>query len=211
MKDDEPTTLLFGHDGPFEHALARELSAELCPVATPWKDVELDTWGREQRGAPAVERIVVAPAAAAAPSATALVDLDASAWHARAEQPFLIWSVLLGAAARRVAKGGAIVAVVEAPAPLDAAGFAPELGLARAVHAWVRSIASAEGKRGVRANTVVTPARLPSADVKGPAPPLPSFPGRVEHEVAGAVRSLLADDARGITGTRLVADGGRAW
>jgi hypothetical protein len=38
---------------------------------------------------------------------------------------------------------------------------------------------------------------------------LPSFPGRVDREVAGAVRLLLSPDAVGITGSTLAATGGR--
>jgi enoyl-[acyl-carrier-protein] reductase (NADH) len=100
--------------------------------------------------------------------------------------------------------------VIEAPAALDAAGFAPEVGLASALRALARSLAASEGARGVRINTVTTPVRLGVVPV-APAPPLASFPGQVEREVAGAVRLLLSADAAGLTGATFAADSGRTW
>jgi hypothetical protein len=38
---------------------------------------------------------------------------------------------------------------------------------------------------------------------------LSTFPGRIDVEVAGAVRLLLSDDAVGVTGTSLPATSGR--
>jgi NAD(P)-dependent dehydrogenase (short-subunit alcohol dehydrogenase family) len=103
------------------------------------------------------------------------------------------------------------VAVVERPAALDCAGFAPEASVAEAACALVRSLARSEGARGVRANAVASAARLAPARVVEPAPPLARFPGEIAREVAGAVRLLLAADASGVTGQVLAADCGRSW
>ena len=67
------------------------------------------------------------------------------------------------------------------------------------------------GARGVRANVVGTEIATAPELLLGLAPPLPSFPGTVDQQVAGAVRLLLSPDASGITGTLVRADSGRAW
>jgi NAD(P)-dependent dehydrogenase (short-subunit alcohol dehydrogenase family) len=74
----------------------------------------------------------------------------------------------------------------------------------------VRSLAAIEGARGVRVNAVMTEVHTAPATPLGAAPALATFPGRIEVEVAGAVRLLLSTDAAGITGTALAADCGRA-
>jgi NAD(P)-dependent dehydrogenase (short-subunit alcohol dehydrogenase family) len=73
----------------------------------------------------------------------------------------------------------------------------------------VRSLAAAEGGRGVRVNAVLSARPVASPALTGSAP-LTTFPGRVDVEIAGAVRMLLSDDSAGITGTALVATGSRA-
>ena len=114
-------------------------------------------------------------------------------------------------AARRVADGGAIVAVAERPSPLDCAGWAPESGIADAVEAFVRSLARSEGGRGVRVNAVTTPARFVTGPVVAPAPPLPSFPGSIDADLAAAATMLLGPGVVGVTGAVVHADAGRSW
>jgi hypothetical protein len=202
--------LILGTDVASVRALAAALGGRLESVPAAGGDAALEAWRQRSASAARCERIVVALWSETPPRATSLVELDAEAWETRAEAPLLAWSVALAAAASRCADGGAVVGVVEAPAALDAAGFAPEVGLAVAVRALARSLAASEGARGVRVNTVTTPARLGLAPVV-PAPPLASFPGTVEREVAGAVRLLLSAEAAGLTGSTLAADSGRAW
>ena len=191
-------------------ALAAALGARLEIVPAAAGDGALEEWRRRSASAARCDRIVVALWSEIPPRAEPLTQLDAAAWETRAEAPLLAWSVALGAAASRCADGGAVVGVIEAPAALDAAGFAPEVGLALAVRALARSLAASEGARGVRVNIVTTQARLGVVPV-APAPPLASFPGKVEREVAGAVRLLLSADAAGLTGCTLAADSGRSW
>jgi NAD(P)-dependent dehydrogenase (short-subunit alcohol dehydrogenase family) len=179
-------------------SLAAALGTEVTPLPSP-----------EEEAPAAAVVVAVWSEAVAEPAGLATLGLDE--WMARAEEPLARWFTALGVAARRCADGGAIVAVVEKPAPLDCAGWAAEAGVADAVEAMVRSLARSEGGRGVRVNAVTTPTRLVPATVVDPAPSLASFPGTVADEVAGAVRLLLSADAGGVTGTVVNADCGRSW
>jgi hypothetical protein len=201
------TPLLIASDAPETRALAAALGAAWC--AAPLAASALEAWRAEQGAHAAQASVVVALPAAAA--GAPLDETDAGAWLARAEDPIARWVFALGVAAARCADGGAIVAVVDRPAPLDCAGFAPEAAVADAACALARSLARAEGGRGVRVNAVVTSARLAPERPVDPAPALASFPGAYEREVAGAVRLLLAGEAAGVTGQVLAADCGRTW
>ena len=79
-------------------------------------------------------------------------------WVARAELALARWVTAFGVAKLRCADGGVVVAVVDRPAPLDSAGWAPESGIADAVEALTRSLARSEGPRRVRVDAVTTPA-----------------------------------------------------
>jgi len=175
----------------------------------PWAD-ELERWREAAGTGAAVDTVVVAAWVRSPARPLPLDTLGLDAWVARGELPLARWFAALGAAVRRCADGGTVVAVVERPAPLDCAGWAPETGVADAVEAMVRSLARSEGGRGVRVNAVTTPTRLVDGPVVEPPPPLSSFPGTVEVEVAGAVRMLLGADAAGVTGTVLDAGCGRS-
>jgi NAD(P)-dependent dehydrogenase (short-subunit alcohol dehydrogenase family) len=210
--------LVLGRDGGLAHRLAEALGGELRLLPRAADDASWARWRAELAAGPRYRQIVVAMGSEPPAPPRGLAELEPDVWQQRAEEPFLAWCVALGAAAVCCADAGAIVAVAETPAPLDAAGFAAESGLADAVSALIRSIAQSEGGRGVRANAVTTPARLgPGApddgrgDPAAPAPPLARFPGRLVPEVVGAVRLLLGDEACGITGRTLPADCGRSW
>lgn len=201
--------LVIGDDSPAVRALAAALGGR--PLALPADAGELEAWrARESSGARA-GRTVVCPLADAPAAPAALITLEPRAWLARAEDPLARWVFALGVASARCADGGAIVAVVERPAPLDCAGRAPESAVAEAACALVRSLARSEGPRGVRVNAVLTSARMAPERPVAPAPALARFPGSLEREVAGAVRILLAEDAAGVTGQLLAADCGRTW
>lgn len=199
------------------HGLGADLlelpaAPEVGPDAAAWPwSAPLDVW-RAEAGAVAPHRqVVVAVWDETVPPAAALADLDESGWFARHEMPFARWFAAMGVAARCCDDGGAIVAVIERPSPLDGAGRAAETGLGDAVESMVRSIARAEGHRDVRVNAVTTPTRLRPAQVVDPTPSLARYPGTVDADVLGAVRLLLADDAVGLTGSVLDADDGRSW
>jgi NAD(P)-dependent dehydrogenase (short-subunit alcohol dehydrogenase family) len=210
------STLLIGTDVPEVRLLAEALEAEF--VAIPpigggdvgWPAAALDAWRDDVAAGPSAERIAVA-AWSATHEAGPLVDADAAEFAVRCELPFATWFAALGAAVQRAVDGGSVLAIVERPPPLDCAGWAPESGVADAVEAFVRSLARSEGPRDLRVNAVTTPARLIQGAVPAPPPPLASFPGTVEREVAAAAQMLLGGGVLGVTGTVVHADGGRSW
>src|SRR5262249_37930464 len=136
------------------------------------------------------------------------VELDDAGWCLAAEWETALWFAALQAATAACADGGAIVVVVERPVSLDAEGRAPLVAVAEGVITFARSLALGEGGR---TNTVSTEVATAPARLFGSPPPLASFPGRAEVEVAGAVRMLLSADAAGLSGSVVRADCGRAW
>jgi NAD(P)-dependent dehydrogenase (short-subunit alcohol dehydrogenase family) len=210
------STLLIGSDNKDTRDFATTLDAELLALpavsdheAWGWA-AELEAWREGESGGPTADRIVVAVWSDQLVAGPA-IGLDAHGWEARAEQPLARWAVALGCAVARCADGGSIVTVIDGPTALECSGWAPETAVAEGVRALSRSLALSEGARRVRVNTVSTPARFPFGELVHPAPPLSTFPGRLDHEVAGAVRMLLSPDAVGVTGGIIHADAGRAW
>lgn len=179
--------------------LARALATEptvTCPEAPAlaswswdWAD-ELTAWRTEVETLPTSDRVVVCTWLDAVPPVP-LVDLTPTEWRRSVEWPTALWFSTLVAAAGQCVDGGAMVVVVDRPATLDAIGHSAAVTVAEGVTNLVRSLAAAEGERGVRVNAVVSALRT-------------------EVEVAGAVRMLLSDDAAGITGTAVPASGRRA-
>jgi NAD(P)-dependent dehydrogenase (short-subunit alcohol dehydrogenase family) len=173
-----------------------------------WRDT-IDAWRGGIVDGPPEDAVVVCTWPASV-SATAVLELEPRAWLEQVEWPLALWFHALAAAAARCADGGSIVAVVELPAAIDAVGHAAVVTVAEGVLTLVRSLAAREGGRAVRVNAVTTELFTAPAVLPGPPAPLAGFPGRVDVEVAGAVRLLLADDAVGLTGTTLRAAAGRA-
>lgn len=217
------TVLLVGSSIPEVDALRRGLDADLErvpslaepgegrePFEWPWTD-ELDKWRDTAGAGPLFDEVVVAAWPDTVGEPRPLASMPVDAWVTRGETTFARWFAAMGVAVRRCADGGAIVAAIERPPPLDCNGWAPESGTADAVESMVRSLARAEGHRGVRVNAVTTPVRLHRPPVVDPAPPLATFPGSLETEVLGAVSMLLGPGASGVTGTALHADCGRSW
>jgi NAD(P)-dependent dehydrogenase (short-subunit alcohol dehydrogenase family) len=201
--------LVLGDDSGPVRALAAALQG--TPLAVPQRAAELEAWRARECAGARCERIAVALLAESAAHRGAVVSLDPAAWPARTDEAIARWAFALGVAAARCVDGGAIVALIERPAPLDCAGYAAESAVADAACALVRSLARSEGPRGVRVNAVATSARVAPAHPVAPPPALESFPGALDREVAGAVRLLLSGDASGITGQVLAADCGRTW
>ncbi|MHB1138873.1 MAG: SDR family oxidoreductase [Microthrixaceae bacterium] len=210
--------LLIGTDEPEVRVLAAALapaSSEWCPElpdasSAELVDARLEEWRDGVGDGPPVASVVVAAWSPSRP-ASPFDQLSDGDWATRLEQALACWFASLGAAVRRCADGGRVVAVVERPSPLDAAGRAVEAGVAEAVEALVRSLARSQGGREVRVNAVSTPIRVVPATVVAPAPPLPSFPGTVETELAQAVQMFTGPGVDGVTGTMLHVDGGRSW
>ena len=115
----------------------------------------------------------------------------------------------MAAAAGRCTDGGAVVVVVDRPATLDAPGHAAAVTVAEGIANLVRSLAAREGGRAVRVNAVLSARHTSTGGLLGSPPPLATFPGRIDVEVAGAVRLLLSDDAAGMTGSAISPTGGR--
>lgn len=190
-----------GTASPDAACLARALdpgSTMTCPEppaaeswSWDWADL-LTAWRAEIEGLGPAGRVVVCTWPNGVPAAP-LVDLAPVQWRQHVEWPTALWFSTLVAAAGRCAEGGSLVAVVDRPPAVDAIGHGAAVTVADGVTNVVRSLAAAEGERGVRVNAVIA-----------------SLPGPVEIEVAGAVRMLLSDDAVGITGTAVSATGGRA-
>jgi hypothetical protein len=202
--------LLIGTPTAEVRALASALDADLLavPLLEQADDAAIEAFRVSQSDERDRTRVVVAVWPAAAAPAP-LLTCDGDHWERRGEVPLIAWNVSMGVASRRVADGGAVVAVVEEPAPIDAAGWTPECGVAESAVVLARSLAQSEGARGVRANAVTTPLRLGGGKL-APPPALPDrFPGTLEREVAGAVRMLLGEDAAGVTAGVVHADGGR--
>lgn len=209
MPDTGTETLLFASESDDTRRLADALGADLATLPALDRPEDFEAWRADAVAGPPAARVVVA-VWPTPPSPASLVETDADAWRARFELPYLLWNVALGAAGRRVAEGGVVVALCRMPAALDAAGLVPETAIADGVLALARSVGAAEGIRGVRAHLVTTPIGLVERPTCLPMPALPdAFPGRIEDEVAGTIRLLLSDEARGLTGRWLAADGGR--
>lgn len=167
-------------------------------------------WGESLRSGPPADSVVVCTWDELS-MAEPLVEQGAEAWVRHTEAPLALWFTAIVAAAERCRDGGSVVVVVELPGALDVEGRADLVAVGEGVTALARSAALVQGERGVRVNVVATELVTAPATLPGMAPALPTFPGRVALEVAGAVRMLTSSDAAGVTGTVVRADCGRDW
>jgi hypothetical protein len=87
-----------------------------------------------------------------------LLSIDDIAWRTRFELPYLLWNFALGAAAQHCADGGSIVALVQAPAALDASAWVPEFAIACGELDWSVWIAARRAEEGKRVAAEVTTA-----------------------------------------------------
>jgi len=201
--------LLFATESDTMVRLAQAIGAEFLPLPSARDPDVFESWRASASQGTARERIVVAPWLDAVARAE-LMCIDATHWRQRFELPYLLWNFALGAASRRCADGGAIIAVTQTPPALDAAGWTPECAIADGVLALVRSVAAAEAARGVRANLVTTSFGLVEDERDAPTLPLVDFTGTLEGQVVGVIRTLLSPDAVGLNGRVLSTDGGRS-
>ena len=87
------------------------------------------------------------------------------------------------------------MAVIELPSAIDAFGHGAVVTVAEGLLTLVRSLAAREGGRQVRVERGDDRLFTAPAVLAGSPPPLASFPGRVDVEVAGAVQMLGSPDA----------------
>ena len=182
------------------------------PAAATWDwDWEglLTTWRSEVAALSAADAVVVCTWPELGPVAP-MLELSPVRWRREVEWPTALWFTTLAVATGRCRDGGAVVVVVDRPASLDAPGHGAVATVGDGVVNLVRSFAATEGGRGVRVNAVLSARPIDAHDLTGSPPSLMAFPGRVDVEIAGAVRMLLSDDSAGLTGTALAATGGRA-
>jgi NAD(P)-dependent dehydrogenase (short-subunit alcohol dehydrogenase family) len=210
--------LFVGLDIPATRQLADALGAQLIappplPRSPSWQwtfSDAVEQFGETLAAGPEVQYVVICTWAERYDE-RAVIDLSGEQWLHDVERPLALWFRVLTTVAERCARDGAIVVVVERPAPIDSSGHGGTVAIAEGIVALTRSVALIHGARGVRANVVGTEIATAPELLLGLAPPLPSFPGTIDQQVAGAVRLLLSPDASGITGTLVRADSGRAW
>lgn len=173
-------------------AVAAGLGAELDEVPALAFDAEwseglrVEEWRAAAMFGPEVGSVVVAiwpDGLTRAP----VVDVWPGTWLASMETQFALWFAALAAGAERCADGGQVVAVVDRPDPMDAAGWSVVSAVADAVENMTRSFAQIHETRGVRVNLVTTSARL-EGEIAGGL-----------DDVIGAVAMLLASEAGGVT------------
>lgn len=203
-----PLTILKDNLGPCDLVSFPQLKVEDGQWGWSWQD-ELAQWEQTASAGDTHSRVVVCCWDPDVGSARSFVDVGAGEWIAEVEQRMTLWFLAVRAAARRCADGGSLVVVVERPSALDSIGWAPLVAAAEGVISVTRSVAAAQGKRGLRANAVTTELWTAPDEMLGMAPPLGVFPGRIDHEVVGAIRYLLSDDACGVTASVTTPDGGR--
>jgi NAD(P)-dependent dehydrogenase (short-subunit alcohol dehydrogenase family) len=191
---------------------------DFCPLPEPdsfdaswsWNwGMELESWlNSNAQGEKYSGVVVVCWGGADAPQA--FIDISAADWLGQVERRIAVWFSAVKLGAQRCADNGSVVVVVERPAALDVVDYSSVVATGDGMISMMRCVAAAEGERGVRANAVTTELWTVPEHLLGPKPDLPSFPGSIDREVAGAVRFLLGPDAIGVTGSVLSPDGGRA-
>jgi NAD(P)-dependent dehydrogenase (short-subunit alcohol dehydrogenase family) len=209
-------TILIGSDIPEVVELGDLLGADLIRLPTLPLDPDwswapaLEEWREAAAASPQVDHVVVA-AWGGVNREPSFADLDEARWLVDGEQRLAIWAAAFGAAVRRCADGGAVVAVIDRPHVLDSASHTMLLMVADGVENLVRSMARAEGSRGVRINALTSSSRLtPLSDMLAPAP-LPGHPGTIRQHVAPLVSQLLLPDTAGLSGRVIDVDFGRSW
>lgn len=170
----------------------------------------IEGWAAELAAGDPLDRIVLATWLEH-PPADSFADLSEAAWLTSVEYELALWARTIVAVAGRAAPGASIAVIVDRPSPLDAVGHVPALAVAEGLRILARSAALVHGERMVRINTIAASLDTSARHLVGMAPALPTFPGRIAIEIAGAVRALWRNDTIGVTGTVLTVDGGRSW
>jgi hypothetical protein len=170
--------------------MAKEIGAELSLLPgvafdSSWSTAhELDTWRSAAMERPKVSEVVVAVWQEQVVNLP-VIDTDLDAWLAGLETPFASWYVALTVGAALCDDGGRLVAVVDKPGAMAAAGWGSTAALADAVEITARSLAELHRPRGVRLSQVISEARLVD-DIGYSA-------AGAQGQLMDAVKVLLAD------------------
>ena len=141
-------------------------------------------------GLPEVDAVVHADLVPASAESLPLVDLDGDGWEAAAEAPVRrAMAALQAAHATFQGRGGRVVVVTPTVGLVGAAGSVALATAVESVRGMAKGAARQWGPAGITVNFVA-----PALDRAG--------------EAVAAVALLLGDDAAGVTGTTIGADGG---
>lgn len=148
---------------------------------------------------------------------TALVDLDEPGWDRTCEAIIRSTLLVFQSAHHSLVDGGSLVVVIPSIALTGAAGLAAWSAAAEAQRIMAKVAARRWGARGITVNVVTVPPALlcddPDAalgDVgRTKASPALGVDASTPAAVADLVCLLTGPDARSLTGSTLVADGGR--
>jgi hypothetical protein len=147
---------------------------------------ELEAWRSAALDRPKVSEVVVAVWQEQLVNLP-VTDTDLDDWLAGLETPFARWYVALTVGAALCDDGGRLVAVVDRPGAMAAAGWGSPAAIADAVEITARSLAELHRPRRVQLNQVITEARL--VDEAGYS----DAGARAQAQLADAVRALLEE------------------
>jgi NAD(P)-dependent dehydrogenase (short-subunit alcohol dehydrogenase family) len=144
----------------------------------------------------------------------ALAELTGADWRRLLDVNILGAAFFTGEALRHMADGGAIVNVASIHARQTSPLVAPYAAAKAALESLTRSTAIEGRSRNIRANAVLpgavdTPMLWSNPNLKSGAEVLAPDDIGKPHDIAAAALFLASDDAGFITGSSLLADGGR--
>jgi hypothetical protein len=145
--------------------MATELDAELTllPGTTfdsTWSTAsEVEAWRSAVLDGPKMSEVVVAVWQEQVVNLPVL-DTDLDDWLSGLETPFARWYVAMTVGAALCDDGGRLVAVINRPSAMAAAGWGSPAAIADAVEITARSLAELHRPRGVQLNQVITEDRL---------------------------------------------------
>lgn len=221
---ERPMAVVVGTSSPVARAVRDALSSrdyEVAVIGGP--GVVLDTpeavdaeFATATAGRP-VEVVVHVDVPEAAWRPMALVDLDGPAWDRTCEGIIRSTLLVFQAAHRSLSEGGSLVVVIPSIALTGAAGLAAWSAAAEAQRIMAKVAARRWGARGITVNVVSVPPALlcdePDAALdnvgRTKAAPALGVDASTPAAVADLVCLLTMPDARTLTGSTLVADGGR--
>lgn len=163
-----------------------------------------------------VDLVVLADVPAVAARRTPLLEMDDRGWDTVCESIVRRTLLVLQAAKRRMGSGGSVVLVLPSISLAGAAGFAAWSAAAESQRVMAKVAARRWGADGIRVNVVSVPVELlggnqptttvAEGDEEAAATPEDHIPSPAA--AADLVCMLASNDARSLTGSTVVADGG---